>query len=266
MKRLLSILLLLLSVFTVKAQHTSLNNYEMGPGEYVNSFVLHSTGRLYEYEGVPRLLAPLHMWKTAGGAHHSLALDSSGNVWAWGDNTNAELGIGNTTNQTDPVKITIDSLGNSFTNVIAIYAGGTETGWMSGALKSDGTVWVWGAVSDGVRGNNTAGGTTSRPVQVPFPGGVIIKQVVLNELCIALSTTGDVYTWGSGNANGGFRSPYMLAQGASYGGITPNTPTKITLPLPAIMISGGSDYMNYALLNNGRLYGWGYNLQYIGEE
>jgi hypothetical protein len=39
----------------------------------------------------------------AGGASHSLALKSDGTIWAWGDNTNGQLGNGSTTPSTVPV-------------------------------------------------------------------------------------------------------------------------------------------------------------------
>jgi alpha-tubulin suppressor-like RCC1 family protein len=55
-------------------------------------------------------------------------------VWAWGDNEFGNLGIGNTTNHSTPVKV------NTLTNVVAIAGGRDHTL----AVESNGTVWVWG--------------------------------------------------------------------------------------------------------------------------
>lgn len=46
------------------------------------------------------------MTAVAGGASHSLALKFDGTVWAWGLNTNGQLGDGTTTLRTAPVPIT----------------------------------------------------------------------------------------------------------------------------------------------------------------
>lgn len=242
--------------------HTAGNRMVIGPGEYYNSIIDRLTGFWYDCSNtVPTLLTPTHMWKNAGGAHHVVALDSSGNVWAYGDNTNGELGDGTTTSRSTPVKILIDSLGNAFTNIIKVMCGGTQGGWMSAALKADGTMWVWGATDGGVRGNNTWGGGTTRPVQIPASRGM--KDALISELCISLDSSGNVYTWGAGGVGGGAWTPDMLAQGSGSTYHT-NTPTQITLPAPAIMIAGGAEYMNYALLNTGKLYAWGHNLLYCG--
>ena len=41
----------------------------------------------------------------AVGAEHILALDSEGNVWGWGNNSEGQLGIGHTNPQPTPVLI-----------------------------------------------------------------------------------------------------------------------------------------------------------------
>src|SRR5262249_50383767 len=69
-----------------------------------------------------------------GGGGHSLALEQDGTVWAWGGNTEGELGDGTTTDRSAPVKV----LGLS--DVAAISAGLSH----SLALNRDGTVWTWG--------------------------------------------------------------------------------------------------------------------------
>ena len=61
--------------------HTSAEKRQYGPGEYFNVFVDRTTGRAYEYMGVPVLLSPLHIWKVAGGAHNYMLLDSFGVVY-----------------------------------------------------------------------------------------------------------------------------------------------------------------------------------------
>lgn len=72
----------------------------------------------------------------ATGNSHALALDADGNVWAWGRNDYGQLGNGDKTNSTTPVKVA------GLAQVTAIAAGNSH----SVAILKDGTVWVWGKV------------------------------------------------------------------------------------------------------------------------
>ena len=88
----------------------------------------------------------------AAGWYTSLAVKSDGTVWAWGDNSQEELGGGTTSNSSSvPVKVP------DLSGAIQV-AGGYG---FSLALKSDGTVWAWGY------GANT--GQPSAPILSP-PG------------------------------------------------------------------------------------------------
>lgn len=248
--------------FFFGSPHASSEKRMYGPGEYFNVFVDRPSGRAYEFMGVPRLLSTLHVWKVAGGAHNYMLLDSAGIVYVAGnDNTYGQYGNGTNSTSSQPQPWTVDSSGNALPTFVAIMSGGT-TGWTSAALGSDGNIYACGALTMGTRGNGTYGGNTNRPVKISLPGGALVKQLIFNELCIALTTTGDVYTWGASGVGGGFWTPFILAQGNSTGNSL--TPTKISLPLPAVMIAGGNEMMNYAVLNNGRVRGWGFNLQYVG--
>ncbi|MBB1073118.1 DUF4214 domain-containing protein [Rhodoferax sp. 4810] len=90
-----------------------------------------------------------------GGTFHSLATKSDGTLWAWGDNSQGELGDGSTTDRLTPIQV--------FSDVIAIAAGEAH----SLALRSDGTLWAWGYNLLGTLGDGT---TTNRltPVQVQW--------------------------------------------------------------------------------------------------
>lgn len=243
--------------------HTSVEKRQYGPGEYFNVFVDRTTGRAYEYMGVPVLLSPLHIWKVAGGAHNYMLLDSFGVIYVGGnDNTYGQKGNGTITGagSFSPVALTTDSLGNALPAFVDIMCGGTS-GWLCAARTAAGDAYAWGSLNFGVRANGTEGGNCSRPVKLPLP--VAMKQVIINELCIGLAFNGDVYTWGASQTGGGSWTPFILAQGS---GTTyhPYTPTKITLPAPAVMIAGGGEMMNYAVLNTGRLSYWGYDMEYGG--
>jgi alpha-tubulin suppressor-like RCC1 family protein len=87
---------------------------------------------------------------------HSLALDNSGSLWAWGDNLFGQLGDGSTSTSYKPESI----LGGSvFT---AVSAGDDDH---SLAIKSDGSLWAWGANSCGALGDGTTN-TSFVPIQV----------------------------------------------------------------------------------------------------
>jgi alpha-tubulin suppressor-like RCC1 family protein len=72
---------------------------------------------------------------------HTLALDETGNVWAWGYNGYGQLGTNNTTNYNVPQRIDRSLFGNQA--VVAIWAFGNRTGW-SMAVTADGSLYVWG--------------------------------------------------------------------------------------------------------------------------
>lgn len=93
----------------------------------------------------------------AAGDGTSLALKSDGTVWAWGQNWLGAVGNGTTApNQLLPVQVLGPEGVDHLTGVVAIAGGWTH----SLALKSDGTVWTWGAngsdqLGDGSQDNRT---------------------------------------------------------------------------------------------------------------
>src|SRR3989338_2173081 len=125
----------------------------------------------------------------SAGEYHSLALKSDGTVWAWGNNSDGQLGDRETINRRIPVEV----LG--LKEVIAIAGESTN----SLVLKSDGTVWVWGNNSDGQLGDGT---TKKKYFPVQTQG---LKDVIAiaggNSHGIALKSNGTVWTWGN-NKNG----------------------------------------------------------------
>jgi PKD repeat protein len=92
-----------------------------------------------------------------GGAHHSYALRSDGQVLSWGRNYRSELGDGTTTNRTRPVSVI------GVTSAVSI-ASGRDHGL---AAMADGTVMSWGYNANGQLGDGT---TTSRTRAVTVTG------------------------------------------------------------------------------------------------
>jgi hypothetical protein len=77
---------------------------------------------------------------------HFLAQDTTGRVWAWGDNLDGQLGINTTVNSNVPVLVQ-----GLPSNIVDLRAGGMH----SLALDSNGVVWAWGANDSGQVGNGT---------------------------------------------------------------------------------------------------------------
>ena len=102
----------------------------------------------------------------SAGSGHSLALKSDGTVWAWGEGYSGQLGNNSTADSSIPVQVVGPGGTGVLTGVAAISSGANH----SLALKSDGTVWAWGAGSSGKLGNNSTA-DSSVPVQVVGPGG-----------------------------------------------------------------------------------------------
>jgi alpha-tubulin suppressor-like RCC1 family protein len=195
-----------------------------------------------------------------GGLHGGAAVDQTGHVWCWGDGSEGQIGDGNIypINQWvfSPIRIDKDSSGSPFDHIA------TVTGYFSGnnaqgfyAVKTDGSLWVWGKTTCGMRGDGTAGDTTTRPVPLALPGGRAVKQLVAGDVLIVLCTDGTVWTCG-GNGNNQQNLGYLSSGDAWL--------SFHQLALKDIDQVAGGLAFNYALKKNGTLYGWGYYGTYMG--
>ena len=168
--------------------------------------------------------------KVAAGGSHSLALDSKGNLWAWGDNSFGKLGDGTNTNSLIPLKII-----NEFKEISA-------SSTHSLALTENGDLYAWGRNTDGQLGDGT---TTSRNIPTKIMSGIKEISAGIGH-SLAIDEDGNLYTWGA-NTYG------QLGDGTTT---SKNIPTKIMSGIKKI--SGNSNY-SLAIDINGNLYAWGSN-------
>ena len=141
----------------------------------------------------------------AAGGKHSLSLRADGTVWAWGATGHGQVGSGwSKADRLTPVQVSepengaVEPGGGWWNKAIA--AGGTH----SLAIRSDGTVWAWGANDRGQLGDNS----TSDSV---VPVNVLIAERVIEPTLAGVTAiaAGDSHSIAVGavgvvNADGGF--------------------------------------------------------------
>lgn len=128
--------------------------------------------------------------EVACGSHHSLALTGTGEVFAWGQNNCGQVGLGSTTNQPTPRKVTSGIGGR---RCVAIACGQTS----SMAVLDNGEVYGWGYNGNGQLGlgNNV---NQTMPCKVTNLQGAVIDKVVCGYAhTMALSDEGILYSWGA---------------------------------------------------------------------
>ncbi|PAQ13345.1 hypothetical protein CD798_15635 [Bacillaceae bacterium SAOS 7] len=123
----------------------------------------------------------------AAGDHHTLAVDVSGQVWAWGRNAYGQLGssVGST--------MITPTLVSSVSNVIAVAAGAEH----SVALKRDGTVWAWGRNTVGQLGNGETTDVNYTPMKVPGLTNIMEIAAGANHTVALKQDRTTVWAWGS---------------------------------------------------------------------
>ena len=186
----------------------------------------------------------------AKGWGFSLALTSDGQVFAWGNNSNGQLGNNSTTSSSVPVAVnTSGALAGK--TVVVISAGGD----FSLALTSDGQVFAWGNNSNGQLGNNNSTTSSSVPVAVNTSGVLAGKTVVAISAgplftSLALTSEGQVCAWGGGAlGNINYISSSVPVLVDTSGGLS----GKIV-----VGIAGGWSW-NHAMTSDGQLFAWGNN-------
>lgn len=223
------------------------------------------------------------------GENHIVALKTDGTLWTWGDNSNGQLGSGNTIGTTLPTQrgannnwktisagfdytIGIKTDGTiwawglnhrgqlgigSTTDKLVPTQIGTQTNWNSiscGALhvlaiKNDGTLWAWGDNYDGRLGINSTATRRLNPTQVGTDTNW--KQVSANShYSMGVKTDGTLWVWGSRNIGNGYSS------GPSH-----ISPVQVGTDSNWTSCSTGVENF-FAIKNDGTLWGWGDN--YLG--
>jgi alpha-tubulin suppressor-like RCC1 family protein len=180
-------------------------------------------------------------WKQVScGNKHSAAIKTDGTLWTWGGNGSGELGDNTTTDRSTPV---------------TTFAGGTD--WKSvsvdreytAAIKTDGSLWVWGRNDGGQLGTNDATNRTT-PVTT-FAGGNTWKSVDCGYYhTAAIKTDGSLWVWGTNIGN-------ILGIGGGFN-------LKST---PITTFAGGNNWKQVscgrdgisAIKTDGSLWIWGYN-------
>lgn len=169
----------------------------------------------------------------AAGGRHSLALRADGTVWAWGDGDLGQLGNGSYGHENI---WTVPQLVSGVSDIVGIAAGSAS----SVALKSDGTVWWWGYLS-----NDT--GIFPTPWQAEDLDGVIaVAAGGLHQ--IALRGDGTVWSWG-------YNYYGQLGNNSTTGGRLPRQAERLD---DAIAIAAGSSH-SLAVSADGTVYSWGDN-------
>ena len=135
-------------------------------------------------------------WKqVSGGYRHTAAIKTDGTLWLWGgNNAFAELGTNDGTTTSTPVTTFAGGI-----NWKQISAATTGKNSFCSAIKTDGTLWVWGNSQSGQLGTNNTIVAISTPVTT-FAGGTNWKQVSCGTLhTAAIKTDGTLWVWGSNN-------------------------------------------------------------------
>ena len=189
--------------------------------------------------------------KLAAGTSHSLALASSGRIFAWGANPSGQLGNGTTAASNLPVEVDASGV-LAGKRAIAIAAGSAH----SLALTADGQVAAWGSDSNGQLGNGaSAGSTTAVTVtrDAALAGTTVIAIAAGQLHSVALASDGTLVAWGS-NLYG------QLGNGTTT---TAQTPVAVVangaLAGKTVTAIAAGTRHTLALTADGRVFSWGSN-------
>jgi alpha-tubulin suppressor-like RCC1 family protein len=174
-------------------------------------------------------------WKQVS---YSSGIKTDGTLWLWGRGFAGHLGDNTTINKSSPVQ-TI----SSGTNWKQVSRGSN----FAAAIKTDGTLWLWGENANGGLGINIALTPRSSPVQT-ISSGTNWKQVsVFINHTAAIKTDGTLWLWGTGS-NGLLGNDSIAARSSPVQTVSSGTNWK--------QVSAGACH-TVAIKTDGTLWNWG---------
>ena len=173
----------------------------------------------------------------ATGFGHAMLLTAEGRVYAWGRNSEYQVGNGKRGHVQEPFLLPLE-------NITQIACGGK----FSLALDKDGQLWGWG---DNEHHNLLPDTTAHQKTPVKLDTGDI--DIAYIDACggsiVLLDTAGTLWTWG--------RNDFHQC-GYDTRGKDVKTPQAVPLPLPVTYVAAYSS-QTYAILSDGSLWSWGNN-------
>jgi len=197
-----------------------------------------------------------------GNGFTNFALDSNGDLWAWGQNNYGQVGNGTKIDQETPVQITgTNSIINPTITVAFENVYGKNNTFI--ALDENGDLWGWGYNYDGQVGN---GNNNNQTIPIQITGSNSINPSITIDFVnvyensytfIALDSNGDLWGWGwnhYGQVGNGTKSNQLTPIQITGSNSTINS--EITVGFEEVCENGET---NIALDENGDLWGWGNN-------
>jgi alpha-tubulin suppressor-like RCC1 family protein len=165
------------------------------PG-FVWAWGLNSTGQLGDDTVTSRrspvsVVGGITTWCQVSASNcHTVAVTTSGDVWAWGFNSVGQLGDDTVTSRRSPVSVV---------GGISTWCQVSGGGYHTVAVTTSGDAWAWGCNGQGRLGDNTA---TNRSAPVSIVGGITTwcQTSAGGFHTVAVTSMGDAWAWGS---NGG---------------------------------------------------------------
>jgi alpha-tubulin suppressor-like RCC1 family protein len=161
---------------------------------------------------------------------------NSSALYTWGQNTDGQLGLGNTTNYSSPKQV---GTGSTWLSIASGYR-------FTVVVKADGTLWTWGSNSYGKLG---LGNTTyySSPKQV----GALTSWLKVScgyGFTTAIKSNGTLWSWGRGSFGA-----------LGLGGSSSYSSPKQVGALTNWSTTANGFYFTLAVKTDGTLWGWGRN-------
>ena len=182
------------------------------------------------------------------GNEHTIAIRTDGTLWAWGSNNNGQLGDNTGVNKSSPVQIgTLNNWSSASTTKNDFSYSNTA------AIKTDGTLWIWGQNAYGNLGDNTVSSFAYRSSPVQLGTDTNWASVSVNTHVLGLKTDGTIWSWGNNDAGQlgiGNIAPVNSHRSSPVQIGTLNTWSKIFAGLRSSL----------AIKTDGTLWAWGYNI------
>ena len=194
----------------------------------------------------------------AAGANHSLAVTSTGELYAWGDNQYGQLGskagYGATTANPTPAIVRMANADGTPTKVPLRVTEAAAGANHTLVVSTTGHVYAFGANDFAELGSSTSVSSTPTPTPVTLPGesGPVTQVAAGQDYSFALTSTGQLYAWGD-NSYG------QLGAGTVQNDVA--TPVLVSLPgengmVTQVAAGGGQTLVVTA---SGQLYTFGRN-------